>query len=53
MADDLRETRLPGVGFKYVIERGDTLVTVAKAGQYAAFRRLLERGEPGGSSTSD
>jgi TrkA domain protein len=36
-----------------VIERGDTLVTVAKAGQYAAFRRLLERGEPGGSSTSD
>ncbi|MDQ3867201.1 MAG: cation:proton antiporter regulatory subunit [Actinomycetota bacterium] len=24
-----------------VIERGDTLVTVGKAGQYAAFRRLL------------
>ena len=24
-----------------VVERGDTLVTVGKAGQYAAFRRLL------------
>jgi len=27
-----------------VIERGDTLVTVGKAGQYRAFRRLLETG---------
>jgi TrkA domain protein len=26
------------------IERGDTLVTVGKAGQYAAFRRLLAEG---------
>jgi K+/H+ antiporter YhaU regulatory subunit KhtT len=24
-----------------VLQRGDTLVTVAKAGQYSAFRRLL------------
>ena len=29
----------------HVVERGDTLVTVGKAGQYAAFRRLLA-GEP-------
>src|ERR671938_953554 len=29
------------------IERGDTLVTVGKAGQYAAFRRLLAEGESG------
>ena len=27
-----------------VIQRGDTLVTVGKAGQYAAFRRLLAEG---------
>jgi TrkA domain protein len=25
-----------------VVQRGDTLVTVGKAGQYAAFRRMLE-----------
>jgi K+:H+ antiporter subunit KhtT len=30
-----------------VIDPGDTLVTVGKAGQYAAFRRLLEGAEPG------
>ncbi len=29
-----------------IVQQGDTLVTVAKAGQYAAFRRMLERGEP-------
>ena len=29
-----------------VVRRGDTLVTVAKASQYAAFRRMLETGEP-------
>jgi TrkA domain protein len=28
-----------------VLERGDTLVTVAKAGQYAPFRRLLAGGD--------
>ena len=28
-----------------VIQQGDTLVTVGKGGQYAAFRRLLERGD--------
>jgi TrkA domain protein len=28
------------------IERGDTLVTVGKAGQYAQFRRLLGTGDP-------
>jgi TrkA domain protein len=28
------------------IERGDTLVTVGKGGQYAAFRRLLAEGSP-------
>jgi TrkA domain protein len=27
-----------------VVETGDTLVTVGKAGQYAAFRRMLEHG---------
>jgi TrkA domain protein len=27
-----------------VVQRGDTLVTVGKASQYAAFRRLLETG---------
>ncbi|HET6641658.1 MAG TPA: cation:proton antiporter regulatory subunit [Gaiellaceae bacterium] len=30
-----------------VIQQGDTLVTVGKAGQYAAFHRLLERGDSG------
>jgi TrkA domain protein len=29
-----------------VIQRGDTLVTVGKAGQYVAFRRLLAQGDP-------
>src|SRR5215212_331322 len=33
------------------IERGDTLVTVGKAGQYPEFRRLLRAGDPGGSPT--
>jgi TrkA domain protein len=28
------------------IERGDTLVTVGKAGEYPAFRRLLAEGSP-------
>jgi TrkA domain protein len=28
-----------------VLQRGDTLVTVGKAGQYPAFHRLLERGD--------
>ena len=28
----------------HAIERGDTLVTVGKAGQYAAFRKLLAQG---------
>jgi len=28
-----------------VVQRGDTLVTVGKAGQYRPFRRLLETGE--------
>jgi TrkA domain protein len=28
-----------------VIKQGDTLVTVGKAGQYAAFHRILETGE--------
>jgi TrkA domain protein len=33
-----------------VLERGDTLVAVGKAGQFAAFRRLLSEGPfPGGS----
>ncbi len=27
-----------------VVQRGDTLVTVGKAGEYAAFRRMLEHG---------
>jgi TrkA domain protein len=31
------------------IERGDTLVTVGKAGQYVQFRRLLSRGDSPGS----
>jgi TrkA domain protein len=30
------------------VQKGDTLVTVAKAGSYAAFRRLLETGEEPG-----
>ncbi|SRR6266508_3398100 len=29
-----------------VVKAGDTLVTVGKAGQYAAFRRFLAEGEP-------
>jgi TrkA domain protein len=29
-----------------VIQEGDTLVTVGKAGQYAAFHRMLEQGSP-------
>jgi TrkA domain protein len=33
----------------HVLERGDTLVTVGKAGQYAAFRRLLA----GDAATAD
>ena len=33
------------------IERGDTLVTVGKAGQYREFRRLLSGGESGRSPT--
>jgi TrkA domain protein len=33
------------------IERGDTLVTVGKAGQYAEFRRLLSAGDAGGSTS--
>ena len=32
------------------IERGDTLVTVGKAGQYPEFRRLLSRGDSPGSA---
>ncbi|HVD25895.1 MAG TPA: TrkA C-terminal domain-containing protein [Gaiellaceae bacterium] len=30
-----------------VIKQGDTLVTVGKAGQYAAFHRILEPGDSG------
>jgi K+/H+ antiporter YhaU regulatory subunit KhtT len=30
-----------------VVQQGDTLVTVGKAGKYAAFRRMLE-GAPAG-----
>jgi TrkA domain protein len=30
-----------------VIQQGDTLVTVGRAGQYAAFHRLLEHGDSG------
>ena len=33
------------------IERGDTLVTVGKAGQYKEFRRLLSGGEPAKESS--
>ena len=32
---------IAGAQPEHVIERGDTLVVVGKAGQYAAFRRLL------------
>ena len=28
------------------VERGDTLVTVGKLGQYSAFRKLLAEGTP-------
>jgi TrkA domain protein len=34
------------------IERGDTLVTVGRLGQYPAFRRLLSEGPIGGDSES-
>lgn len=38
----LREPEpIAGAQPQHVIERGDTLVVVGKAGQYAAFRRLL------------
>ena len=38
----LREPEpIAGAQPEHVIERGDTLVVVGKAGQYAAFRRLL------------
>jgi K+/H+ antiporter YhaU regulatory subunit KhtT len=41
----LREPEaIAGVQPDDVIERGDTLVTVGKAGQYGAFRRLLAEG---------
>ena len=51
MLIDLRETRLPGVGSDDVLERGDTLVAVGKAGQFAAFRKLLAAGPfPAGSA---
>jgi TrkA domain protein len=43
----LREPEpISGAQPHHVIERGDTLVTVGKAGQYAAFRRLLAEGAP-------
>jgi K+/H+ antiporter YhaU regulatory subunit KhtT len=35
-----------------VIQRGDTLVTVGKLGQYPAFRRLLAEGPFDGERTS-
>ena len=41
----LREPEpISGAQPDHSIERGDTLVTVGKAGQYAAFRRLLTGG---------
>lgn len=41
----LREPEsVSGAQPEHVIERGDTLVTVGKAGQYASFRKLLESG---------
>jgi TrkA domain protein len=41
----LREPEpIVGAQPKDVIEHGDTLVTVGKAGQYSAFRRLLAEG---------
>jgi TrkA domain protein len=43
----LREPEpISGAQPHHVIERGDTLVTVGKAGQYGAFRRLLAEGAP-------
>jgi TrkA domain protein len=36
-----------------VVQKGDTLVTVGKAGQYGAFRRLLESGPIGAGATAD
>jgi TrkA domain protein len=43
----LREPEpISGAQPHHVIERGDTLVTVGKGGQYAAFRRLLAEGAP-------
>jgi len=43
----LREPEsVAGAQPEHVLERGDTLVVVGKAGQYAAFRRLLASGEP-------
>jgi TrkA domain protein len=44
----LREPEpISGAQPHHVIERGDTLVTVGKAGQYPAFYRRLERGDSG------
>jgi TrkA domain protein len=41
----LREPEpITGAQPHHVIEKGDTLVTVGKAGQYAGFRRLLAEG---------
>jgi TrkA domain protein len=41
----LREPEpISGAQPEHTIERGDTLVTVGKAGEYAAFRRLLAVG---------
>jgi TrkA domain protein len=42
----LREPEpISGAQPHHVIERGDTLVTVGKAGQYPAFYRRLEKGD--------
>jgi TrkA domain protein len=42
----LREPEpITGAQPHHVLEPGDTLVTVGKAGQYAAFRRMLESAE--------
>jgi K+:H+ antiporter subunit KhtT len=47
----LREPEpISGAQPHHVIERGDTLVTVGKAGQYPAFYRRLERGNSEDSS---
>ena len=35
-----------------VVQKGDTLVTVGKAGQYRAFRQLLEAGPIGDPATA-